>query len=352
MGNNITEQEIQYHKNNIDNLITKLINTHNLEEEDSINNEIKKENEFLTTLLNIKINELNQYNNMNNNQLQQQQVMQLQMMQQQMMADQVAQAQQAPMQNFPNNAGPMPPNFFSNSQNQAFNVIFKVEVPGRDYVPLIIQCTPDEKVSEIIEKYRKISGDYDFSKVFRFMSKILYPLLSVAEARIENNSIVFVNKPFDVIFIREQNFNSTTIQCISDDKVFTIIEKYRSKSGDKDPDNKFKFNNKFLYQDLSVAEAGITKNSKIYVIKVFDVIFKKASSSGQEADSIIIQCRPDEKVKEIIEKYRKKSGDNEPTKKFKFNNKFLSPNLSVAEAGITNNSNILVYKEGDKCSIF
>ena len=67
MGNGITEQEIQKHKNNINNLIFELNNTHNIDEEILINNEIKKENECLSSLLNIKKNELNQQNMMNNN---------------------------------------------------------------------------------------------------------------------------------------------------------------------------------------------------------------------------------------------------------------------------------------------
>ena len=66
MGNSITEQEIQKHKNNINNLTFKLNNTHNIDEEILINNEMKKENECLSSLLNIKKNELNQQN-MNNN---------------------------------------------------------------------------------------------------------------------------------------------------------------------------------------------------------------------------------------------------------------------------------------------
>ena len=67
MGNGITEQEIQKHKNNINNLTFKLNNTHNIDEEILINNEMKKENECLSSLLNIKKNELNQQNMMNNN---------------------------------------------------------------------------------------------------------------------------------------------------------------------------------------------------------------------------------------------------------------------------------------------
>ena len=83
MASTITEEEIQNHKNKLNNLITKLINTHNIEEEISINNEIKNETECLSSLLKIKRNELIQ-KNYYNNQLQQQQ----QMMQQQIMAAQ------------------------------------------------------------------------------------------------------------------------------------------------------------------------------------------------------------------------------------------------------------------------
>ena len=57
MGNIVTEQEIQNHKNKLNNLIFRLNNTHNIYEENSINNEIKKETEFLSSLFNIKRNE-------------------------------------------------------------------------------------------------------------------------------------------------------------------------------------------------------------------------------------------------------------------------------------------------------
>ena len=39
MGSPIIEEEIQNHKNKLNNLITKLINTHNIDDETSINNE-------------------------------------------------------------------------------------------------------------------------------------------------------------------------------------------------------------------------------------------------------------------------------------------------------------------------
>ena len=73
LGSSITEEEIQNHKNKLKNLISKLINTHNIDDETSINNEIKNQTEFLSSLFKIKKNEINQKNNnMNMNQMQQQ----------------------------------------------------------------------------------------------------------------------------------------------------------------------------------------------------------------------------------------------------------------------------------------
>jgi len=57
---------------------------------------------------------------------------------------------------------------------------------------------------------------------------------------------------------------------------------------------------------------------------------------------IEIQCLSDEKVSDVIQRYRTKSNDRDPTKKFIFNAKALNCDLTVAEAGLTNNGNIFV----------
>ena len=61
------QQEINMHKSNLLNLINNLINTQLIDEEISINNDIKTESECLKSLLNIK--QTNQMNiiNQNNN---------------------------------------------------------------------------------------------------------------------------------------------------------------------------------------------------------------------------------------------------------------------------------------------
>ena len=154
MGSYATEQEILKLKNKLNNLIMRLFNTHNIEEETSINTEIKNQTEFLSSLLNIKRNELNLNNNMNNMQMQQmmqqqimEQQMQQQMMQQQMMQQQMIQAQQeAEMQM---------QNILNKNINNEFTVIFRSRgKDGKAAAPVFVQCKPDDKVSEIMEKYR------------------------------------------------------------------------------------------------------------------------------------------------------------------------------------------------------
>ena len=60
------------------------------------------------------------------------------------------------------------------------------------------------------------------------------------------------------------------------------------------------------------------------------------SSQGDIIPHLLIQCLTDEKVSDVIQRYRVKSLDKEPTKKFIYNSKNLNPDLTVAEAGLTN----------------
>ena len=55
-----------------------------------------------------------------------------------------------------------------------------------------------------------------------------------------------------------------------------------------------------------------------------------------------IQCLPSQTVSEVIKKFREKSGMDEPHLKYIFNSKDLEESLTVAQTGLTNNSNISV----------
>ena len=203
MGSPITEQEIQNQKNKLNNLRNQLINTHNINEEISINNEMKKETEFLSSLIKIKRNELNQNNNNMNIDPMQQQIMQQQMMQQQMMQQQMMQQQmmaqarqeclQKAMEDILNNSENTSQSSISVTSQSSISVIFRAfGATGQAAAPIVVQCKPDEKVYSIIQKYRDITNDRDPTKKFMCGFHNLYPSLTAAESGIGNNANIFV----------------------------------------------------------------------------------------------------------------------------------------------------------------
>ena len=64
--------------------------------------------------------------------------------------------------------------------------------------------------------------------------------------------------------------------------------------------------------------------------------------AGAAGNGIEIQCTLDEKVSDVIQRYRSKTGDRDTTKKFIFNAKMLNQDLTLAEAGLTNGANVFV----------
>ena len=167
-----------------------------------INNEIKNETECLLSLLNIKKNEINNINNqgnmnfnMNNNyqemdyqkmKLEQDKMLaQLQIQHQNMMAQHMAK-RQAQLNRILNIMGN------NDYQKTMINVTFRESGNISQPSAVTVQCNPEEKVSDIIEKYRNKANDHDESKKFVFNAKDLNPNLSVTEAGIMNNANIFV----------------------------------------------------------------------------------------------------------------------------------------------------------------
>ena len=86
------------------------------------------------------------------------------------------------------------------SSDNIINVFFiggKLETNGKvventEGPKLSIYCKTDEKVSEIIKRYRTKSGFHEKKAKFIFNAKNLCEDLTVAEAKIQHNSIIFV----------------------------------------------------------------------------------------------------------------------------------------------------------------
>ena len=65
-------------------------------------------------------------------------------------------------------------------------------------------------------------------------------------------------------------------------------------------------------------------------------------SNEKDKNKIIIKCLYSDKLKDIIEKYQNENKEHNKNLIFKYNGKKLFLDLTVAQSGITNNSQIIV----------
>ena len=79
-------------------------------------------------------------------------------------------------------------------------------------------------------------------------------------------------------------------------------------------------------------------------IPKINVFFRETGNDSNKI-TIMINVKEDEKIQDIIQKYREKSSNYDINLKFIFNAKELNLSLTVAEAGIRNNANIFVVKK-------
>ena len=168
------QQEINIHKSKLLNLINNLINTQFIDDEISINNEIKTESECLKSILNIKQNNLmNQQINLNNN-----------------FNVNPFIAQPNLQMNQPKiNMNPI----ISNDINSFLNdklINVKFQVSGN---MLNIRINPNEKISELFKRYREKSKDFN-NNLFLFNgSKIdVYSSLSLTKYGIRDFNTITV----------------------------------------------------------------------------------------------------------------------------------------------------------------
>ena len=170
-----TQIEINKTKLNIANLSNKLINTFNPSEEISINYELKKEVDFLLTLLTKKMNSPMNQIPMDNNNMN---------LINQMYNNNINLVQQQQMQMIPNQLM-----FQQQPKEKAFITIF---FRKRNEKPLFIQCHMNEKIRDVIQRYRNESMIPDNHEKFIYNAKALYPDLTVEESGLTDNSNIFV----------------------------------------------------------------------------------------------------------------------------------------------------------------
>ena len=259
------QPEINKHKTQLKTLINNLINTENINEEIMYNNQIKMESEFIISLLNAKqnniMNQMIQNNNMNFNPINFNPNM-MQMNQPQI------------LRNDENNL-----NDFQVNNFHKINVFF-IQAWNNRLITLI--CSQNEKISDLIQKYRDKSNDYNNNIEFIFNSKKLDLSKTIFESEIINNSRIYIYKTKDILnfdnpengiklkFINKSEHKEYPIivGVIPNEKFEKVIEKYNSLICNTfAPIKKFRFifDDKCLEPSLTLIESGITQDCIIYI---------------------------------------------------------------------------------------
>ena len=76
------------------------------------------------------------------------------------------------------------------------------------------------------------------------------------------------------------------------------------------------------------------------------IIFRWSEEHGNQAQSILIQCKSDDKMEDIINRFCNKVHENKNDYKFIFNANVVLMDSTAEEIGLTNNSIIFVLKKG------
>ena len=160
-----------------------------------------------------------------------------------------------------------------------------------------------------------------------------YPILkSMVSSLIEN--LVLIEKMLNILSLLKNN--PLVRNYIKSNLNFEVP--YPMNYSMKGP-NQMMFPNQTMNQNQMMNQNQNFSQNQVNESDGINVTFRR---SGENKKPITIKCRINEKVSDLIEKYRAESGDRDETKKFIYNAKALHPSLTLSEAGIENKSNIFV----------
>ena len=93
---------------------------------------------------------------------------------------------------------------------------------------------------------------------------------AMAQAMMQQQALAELQSKVEVIFHQGNHAGNDVpqflLKCSRNDKVSSMIEKYRNLSGDRNPNKKFIFKARKLNGSLTLAEVGITNKSNVFVI--------------------------------------------------------------------------------------
>ena len=249
-----------------------------------------------------------------------------------------------------NNFNLMNQNNINSNNNAKISVVFAFP-DGRKYY---VNCKGDDLASKLIKKFKIKENLLNQNMAFLFDAQRINEKWTVSRLGIRNNStIVVLPIPSHLIF-KISGLNNIDfpfiVQFNEKEKVSEIIEFYLSNSGlNRSSIKNFIFNGNELNENLTIEEAGLINNSKIFVkikninLNYINVCFKCSDNNYSDNDnSINIECLKKEKIKSILNRYKYRTNNLNSHVKFTINSTLINDILTVENAGLSNNSIINV----------
>ena len=187
------------------------------------------------------------------------------------------------------------------NNNNNITVIFRYLSEGKS-TSTSVQCTLNENMEQVIQKFRKSSGYYknDIQFIFNAKSIGLIVFDEIKNYGITNNDNIFIVKTRirnDCIFKISNEFFYITSYYQTDKKCSELIEEFLKDTGINSSKIKYySYNNKNIDPSLTIKESGIKEDSDIIVtikdksIKYINIIFENVV--GERTD---VKCLKTEK---------------------------------------------------------
>jgi hypothetical protein len=139
-----------------------------------------------------------------------------------------------------------------------------------------------------------------------------------------------------------------SINIMQNEKISTLIEKFRNKVHFYDTNVRFIFNEKRLNPKLTIAEGGIPDKGNIFVVSYLKLTFKIETLNNYDFP-IIFEISENSTITELINNYLDYSGLNRSDIiRFEYNSKILNENKTIREEGLENDSVIYVITNNKK----
>ena len=237
----------------------------------------------------------------------------------------------------------------SDNLNFNKNAIFRF-INYKNRMPVMIPFNANEKVSALIERFRKKSNFYDDNVKFIYNAKNLNVNLTIEEAGITHNGNIFI---VDVDLYRI-NFQFNNLKDIHypieinigpNLSVFELIKRFLKEVYLKGEGFKFLLNSKQLEnEDLPIKNAGFTEKSEILVetekpLKIISLIFKFFDNDNILNINAVVNLYISALIKIIENNFDLK------IKQLIFNNKEINRELTIEEAGLKNKDIIYIIKD-------